>query len=91
MARDDDRDASVGADNGCPEWVTGRGHQTKRQRDTDKKVYYTSGADGIVASIDRNARKLDLGHEINSFGMVVMKMYQLRSLMFLENERHSTS
>lgn len=51
VARDDDRDASVGADNGCPEWVTGRGHQTKRQRDTEMKVYYTSGADGIVASI----------------------------------------
>ena len=37
-----------------------------------------------ISSTDRNARKLDLDYEINFFGMVVMKMYQIRSLTFLE-------
>ena len=37
----------------------------------------------LVEAEDRNARKLDLDYETNFFGMVVMKMYQIRSLMFL--------
>ena len=36
---------------------------------------------------DRNARKLNLGYETYFFGMVVMKMYQIRSLMFLEKRK----
>ena len=47
---------SLGDDGGLdehPEWVTGRGHQTKRERDYSIKIYASSG-DSRVAAIRRD-------------------------------------
>ena len=38
----------------------------------------------LTPAVDGNPWKLDLDYETYFFGMVVMKMYQIRSLMFLE-------